>query len=277
MINKQPTPRRVSVSSWAVHPALGRVYSGRPGDADASMMASGEGDGTTLLDVPARLAALGIHTMEVCHFHLPANDSDYLADLRGAIEAAGVEMWSLLVDDGDITHPENGNRDKEWVAGWIDAAAALGAKRARVIAGKQPPTEETLERSRAALSELADYAAERNVRLVTENWFPLLSRPQPVHWLLEALDGAVGFNFDFGNWGGPTKYDDLAAIAPLAETSHAKCDYPAPGQPDTEDFTRCLEITRAADYSGPYTLVNADRADLWNSLAAQRDLIALYL
>lgn len=272
------TPRRPSVSSWALHPLLGTVFPGRPGDPDARLMTPHAGDNgaTTLLDLPARLAAHGFRTMEICHFHIPSRDAAYLSDLRAALDAAGVELWSLLIDDGDITHPERHARDRDWIAGWVDVAGTLGAKRTRVIAGKQEPNDETLARSRDAFAMLAAHAAAQDVRVMTENWFSVLSRPEHVHALLKSLDGAVGLCLDFGNWGGPTKYDDLAAIAPLAESCHAKCDYPASGQPDTDDYSRCLEITRAADFSGPFTLVYSEPGDEWNSLAAQRALLAPY-
>jgi sugar phosphate isomerase/epimerase len=70
----------------------------------------------SLLELPARLAEFGVHTLEVCHFHLPSRDAQYLAALRGAMEAANVELWSLLIDDGDLSHAENGARDAQHIA-----------------------------------------------------------------------------------------------------------------------------------------------------------------
>src|SRR5687768_1395848 len=98
-----------------------------------------------LLDLPARLSEMGIRRLEICHFHLPSREPEYLEQLRAALDAAGVELWSLLIDGGDITHPENGARDVEWTKGWIDIAADLGSRHARVIAGKAKPTQENLE------------------------------------------------------------------------------------------------------------------------------------
>lgn len=265
------TTPRVSVSSWALHPLLGRTFPGRPGDADAYRMPSSEGT-LDLLDVPARLAERGVRTMELCHFHLPSREDAYLADLRAALDAAGVELWSLLVDDGDITHPEHGERDAMWVKGWLDTAGTLGAKCARVIAGQQEATPETLGVARERLLGLAVDAYLRGVRVLTENWFPLLSRPAAVHTLLGELNGMVGLNFDFGNWSGPDKYDALASIAPLAASTHAKCHF-QDGQPDAEDFSRCLALLRDVHYQGPYTLVHGEPRDVWGSLEVQRELL----
>src|SRR5690606_20725135 len=117
----------------------------------------------------------------------------------------------LLIDAGDITHPEYGLRDQKWIAGWIEVANELGAEHARIIAGKQKPTRDALDRSVKALAALAE-ANAGGTRLVTENWFDLLAEPAHVHYLLDRLDGRVGLLADFGNWGGESKYSDLKSI-----------------------------------------------------------------
>ncbi|HWQ11424.1 MAG TPA: TIM barrel protein [Roseiflexaceae bacterium] len=270
------TSPTLSVSTWSLHRALGRP--GFYGPADARIPAETHGRGAlTLLELPARLAAFGIRTLEICHFHLPARDPSYLRALRGALEAAGVRLFSLLVDDGDVTGPEAA-RDLEWIRGWLPVATVLGAERVRVIAGKSEPSEETLARSVAALEGLAADAASSGLRLMTENWFALLSRPDTVLALLDRLEGRVGLCLDFGNWGGEGKYERLAAIAPRAESCHAKAHFVAPNAPDREDYTRCLELTRAAGFSGPYTLIyDGPGDDEWAGLSLERELVRPFL
>lgn len=277
MLNTGPlrTPRRVSVSTWALHTLIGITSPGRPGDPSASMIASQPGT-LDLLDVPAELARRGIHTMELCHFHLPSREPAYLDRLKTAIDSAGVELWNLLIDDGDITHPEDGARDAAWALGWIDTAAHLGAKCARVIAGKQEATPANVALARERLLQLVIEAYLRGVHLLTENWFSIASRPEYVEEIFTGTQGALGLCLDFGNWNGPTKYEDLAAIAPFAVSCHAKCSF-TDGQPDADDFRRCLEITRAAVYSGPYTLVYGEPGDVWGSIEQQREILGAYL
>ncbi|GAB4454858.1 MAG: TIM barrel protein [Armatimonadaceae bacterium] len=271
------TDRRVSVSSWALHSLIGTVAPGRPGDPDARMMTENlPANPLPLLEVPAQLAAHGYRTMELCHFHLPTTDEAYLAEFRAAREEAGVELWNLLVDDGDIVHPEYGNRDRDWVLGWADIGAALGARCMRVIGGKQPATPETLTRSREQLLSLMVDAYVRGVRVMTENWFQTLSTPEAVQEVLEPTNGSVGLCFDFGNWGGEDKYDKLQAIARFAESSHSKCNF-VDGKPDVEDFTRCLDILNDAGYSGPFTLVYGEPGQVWESLDQQREIVSRYL
>jgi sugar phosphate isomerase/epimerase len=274
-----PESPRLSVSTWSLHRTLGLTFPDAPGDDGSRPRTETWGAGTlSLLEVPAQIAARGIHTLEICHFQLPSLEKSYLSELRAAIADAGVELLSLLVDAGDITDPDYHTRDLAWVGEKVEVAAALGAERTRVIAGKAETTPETMARSKAGMRELAARGRAQGVRVTTENWFPLLSRPKYVHELLDSLEGEVGLNFDFGNWGGPTKYDDLTAIAPRAESCHAKCYFDAHRVPDQADFTRCLDITRSAGFSGPYTLVyDGPDNDEWAGLKVESELVRPYL
>ena len=263
------TPLRVSVSSWALHPLIGTVAPGRPGEPDARLMAPREST-LDLLHVPRELALRGYKTMELCHFHLPDTSQCYLDEWASAREEAGVELWSLLIDDGDLNHPEFGDRDRDWILGWIDKASVLGAKCVRIIGGKQPLTDASLEKSVEQFKLLTLEAYVRGIHVLTENWFPTLSSPDAVSTLLSELNGAVGLNFDFGNWSGVGKYENLEEIAHYAEGCHAKWDR-------DEDFLRCLNITRDASFSGPYTLVYGEPSEVWGSLEHQRALVTPYL
>lgn len=269
-MSTSPAPR-LSTSSWSLHRALGSTFPDAPGREGPRLgqPTYGEGD-TALLDLPARVAKLGIRTLEICHFHIANTDPGYLAELRAALDAAGVELFSLLIDAGDITDPSHHTRDVAWVASWIAVAGQLGAKCARVIAGKAEPCAETLALSAAGLRQLADRGADAGVRVMTENWFALLARPAEVNALLDRLEGRVGLCVDFGNWRGPTKYDDLEAIMPRGESCHAKAHFSPEGDLDSTDFRRCLAMTRAAHFSGPYTLIyDGPSDDEWAGLRAE--------
>ena len=230
------------------------------------------------MELPERIASAGIHTLEISHPHLASRDPSYLRDLRGAIQQAGVTLLSVLVEAGDLTDPTNSARDRDWIGGWIETAGLLGAQRARVIAGKATYTQDALERSRTALPALAERGRDCGVRVTTENWFDLLSCPEAVRTLLDSLNGEIGFNLDFGNWGGPTKYSDLESIFPYAESCHAKCAFTGPYTPDSEDFQRCLDLARDCGFSGPFTLIyDAPGDDEWKGLEIERQLVLPYL
>lgn len=269
---------RLSVSTWSLHRALGVTYPDSPGEARQGRTETWGAGMTDLLEIPARVAQMGIHTLEICHFQIPHREGAWIGEMRGALQDAGVELFSVLVDAGDITHPLHHEREVEWAEGWIDVAAQLGAKRARMIAGKAENSPESMALSHNGLRRLADRGKEQGVRVTIENWFALLSRPEHVHQLLEGLEGDVGLNLDFGNWGGATKYDDLKAIYPRAESCHAKCHFDAPYLPDAEDYRHCLELSKEAGFAGPYTLVyDGPGEDEWEGLRREIEMVAPYL
>nr|WP_246717858.1 TIM barrel protein [Rhizobium aethiopicum] len=270
---------RFAVSTWSLHRLLGAVYgySPDPGKSAAPKEPYGPG-GAALIDVPAALAARDIHRLEVCSFHLPSLDAAYLTELSEAMASSNVLFQTLLVEDGDPSHPETAERDVRWMAEWIDIAATLGAQRMRVIAGKQKPTPENLARAAGHLSWLADKAEGSNVRIIVENWFDLLPSPVEMNWLLDRLDGKVGLNGDLGNWAAPEKYRGLADIMRRAEICHAKADYNAAGL-DAEDYRKCLEMCEQAGYDGPFTLIYDSPffADEWDGILLQKQFIEGFL
>ncbi|MBX4868452.1 TIM barrel protein [Rhizobium bangladeshense] len=270
---------RFAVSTWSLHRLLGTVYaySPDPGKSAAPKQPYGPG-GAALIDMPAALAARGIHRLEVCSFHLPSLDAAYLSELSDAMASSNVLFQTLLVEDGDPSDPETAERDVRWMAEWIDIAAALGAQRMRVIAGKQKPVQENLARAARNLGWLAEEAEGSNVRVVVENWFDLLPSPVEVNWLLGRLDGRVGLNGDLGNWAAPAKYEGLADIMGWAEICHAKADYGASGL-DADDYRKCLEMCEKAGYAGPFTLIYDSPffADEWDGILLQKQFIEDFL
>ncbi len=271
------TPR-LSVSTWSLHRQLGKPGFTGPAHGLQIPTETHNTGPISLLELPAHVAEFGIHTLEICHFHLPSVEKTYLGELRAALSEAEVELFSLLIDDGDITHPTDAERDTAWIAQWIDIAGELGASCARVIGGKADPTAETLEQSRTTLAHLAERAETAGIRLMTENWFSVFSTPANVNTILDRLAGKVGLCLDFGNWRGETKYEDLAAIAPRAESCHTKAHFAAPRDMDTQDYVKCLDLTQTAGFAGPHTLIyDGPGDDEWEGLALERDVVNPYL
>jgi hypothetical protein len=278
MTNTEPTAPapHLGVSSWSLNRTLGAPHF----DLVRGQTTRGE-TALSLVDLPARLREFGLDHLELCHFHIPSRDphsSRYLDELRGALEASNVVLWSVLIDDGDLTDPARGEDWLEWNKSWIGVAAQLGARHVRVIAGKQSPTPENLELSRRRLQVLADYADTYNVRVLTENWFDLLGGADEVLWLLGELKGSVGLNFDFNNWHAPHKYEHLPRIAHLAESAHSKCVFDAPRTPDEADYVRCFEMLQSVGFKGQHTLIydGADD-DEWAHLEIERGIAKRFL
>ena len=245
----------LAVSSWSLHRALGLTYPNRPDHDVAPPAEATYGPGRiALIDLPRTVAALGIHRVEICSFHIPSRDADYAAAFRAALDEAGVTFQTLLIEYGDITDPATRERDLAWMESWIDTAALFGAEQARVIAGRALPTRTALDASIAGLTRLGHYGEARGVRIITENWYELLPGPREVRYMFDRLDETVALNGDFGNWSGPTKYSDLEAIFDLATCCHAKADFGG-GVLHAEDYRRCLAAADAAGFRGPFTLI----------------------
>jgi sugar phosphate isomerase/epimerase len=266
--------QRIAVSTWSLHRYLGTIY---PHDTSTDAIGDGDdryGEGEeSLLGLPSVLANHGYDRLEIVSFHLRSRDPVYLGELRDQLHVSGVTLQTLLIDAGDMTDPVNGAGETRWIAGWIDVANALGAQNARIIAGKQKPTPETIARSVAGFKELLALNAGSPLKLVTENWFDLLSTPDAVHEVLDRLEGQVGLLADFGNWTGPDKYEGLKSIFPRASLCHAKASFQG-GHLDEADYGLCVGVAEETGYTGPYTLIfDAEHPGEWAGLAQERDFI----
>lgn len=255
-----------AVSTWSLHRTLGgssgpdsAFGGGRFIDAEPLPEA------LPLVDLPAALGRRGYDALQICHFHLPSREPAYLGELRAALDESAIVLDALLVDDGNLTGPD-GDRAEAWIDDWLETAAALGAHRARVCAGRSAPSTETLQASADRLVRLA--ATHPDVRLVTENWLELLPDAESVLVLKSQTGDEVGLMIDLGNWSGPGKYEELARIAPLAETCHAKCHFPG-GVADRADFEASLRLLRDAGYDGPLALIYDGPDDEWMALDAE--------
>jgi sugar phosphate isomerase/epimerase len=259
------------VSTWSLHRTLGRYVAPDSAALGGPFMASPQGaGGMALLDLPAELRKRGYDSLHICHFHLPSRAPDYLAQLRSALAASAIELEVLLIDDGDFTDLAHADQVEAWIGEWLDVAVALGATRARVSAGRAAPTPERLRESARRFVRLA--RTHPDVRIVIENWMGMLPSADAVLALLQETGDSIGLLIDLGNWSGPDKYDELARIAPQAESCHAKCHF-ANGKLDAEDFRRSLGILKDAGYRGQLTLIydGADD-DEWAQLDAEYEV-----
>jgi len=246
---------------------------------DPTSNGNGEKNGPpalTLLEVPDRMRVAGIGTLEICHFHILDTSPAYLASLRSAIATAGVELFSILIDTGDIAAADDAQReaDMRTIEGWIDVASALGAHAVRVIAGAAPSTdEEALKRSIAGLRHLGAYGRERNVRVLTENFRPLASTSVNCTRILDELDGVVGLCADLGNFPTEVRVEEFSAVVDRAESVHAKAAYDASGTIEPEQLQQCLAQSVAAGFDGPYTLVYDRPGDEWTGISRVKQVV----
>ena len=228
--------------------------------------------GFPLLDLPAAARDNGARVLELCHFHLPTTQPGYLEDLRANLSASGTELFSLLIDTGDVATPDPDvlGESLGTIRHYIRVAARLGAERVRVSAGLQLPTPETLAQSAAQLGALMTYAAAHGLGLSTENWQRTAHEPEDVLTILGAGPAGLGLCVDTGNAEGtPDKYRTLAQLLPHATSVHFKART-AGGVIDQDDVRRCLELLNAASFNGPVSLIYDGKRDEWAGVAAAR-------
>lgn len=237
-----------AISSWSVD---GLLTSGLP-----------------LLDLPAAMREQGLETLELCHFHLPSTEPAYLADFRAALTTSNIELFSLLIDTGDIASadPDVLLESLGTIRRFIRVAASLGAQRVRISAGQQPATPETLARSAAHLAELMDDAKAQGVEVSTENWQLTAQQPEDLLTILETAPEGLGLCADTGNAEAtPDKYETLGKLLPHATSVHFKARRQG-GTIDQSDVQRCLELMRSAVFSGPVSLIYDGKKSEWDEL-----------
>ena len=241
-----------AVSTWSLHRTLGEFAGAESAIHGGPFLASPAAPSRrTLIDLLPDIAAQGYATLQICHFHLESRDPAYLNAVRSAMERLGITLDMLLIDDGDLTAPDI-DHQLAWYDAWLDASETLGARRARICAGRSAPTQERMQSSGRHLAALA--AKHPGVRVVTENWLEMTPDAESVCAVLGEAGPKVGLLIDLGNWRGAGKYVELENIASRAESCHAKCSFDG-DEPDEDDFRRTLTILKNADFIGPLALI----------------------
>lgn len=272
----------LSVSTWSLHRLLGPLR-WTYWDAETGTHRTHVQDQPqihTLLELPEQAAKRGYRAIEVCHFHFPATDESYFMQLRQSFADAGVSFDTLLLDYGDLTTTDEtrSSADQQLFRDWIDVASLCGAKQIRLIAGEAAPTDVlTIRQSAMALSKLNEYAAARNVRVITENFKELTSTGASCLRLLGETEGSVRMITDFGNFRGENKYGEIASTTPYSVSIHAKAAYDESGNPDETEFKRCLEAVKSSGYDGAYVLIYDGPGDMWEGLERIKQIVRVYL
>lgn len=272
----------LSVSTWSLHRLLGPLR-WTHWDQEAGSHITREQEQPqvlSLLELPAEASSRGYRAVEVCHFHFPSTEQDYLQELRHRFEAAGISFDTLLLDYGDISSADEkrSTADYALVQHWIEVAAQAGAKRIRVIAGDSPADDEdALQRAAQRLSELQHFASGRGVQIATENFRPLTSTGDNCVQLLERGHHSFRMITDFGNFKGSAKYDEIALTLPYSVSVHAKAHYDDAGMPDEPEFRNCLEQLKTSGYNGAVVLIYDGPGDMWEGLERIRRIVEPYL
>ena len=218
-----------------------------------------------LLDVPAKAASRGFHSFDLSVYHLPTIERGYLADLRAAFADAGVELFQLLIDTGDVdsADPEERGAGVAHIKRWMEIAVELGARGVRYVPGDGEPSPEMIRSSGHAFRELFDFAVQLGLKPATENYRHFNMKAGDLLGVLDHSERDYGVIADFGNARGPNKYETLEAIMPRATSIHAWAEVDDNGDLISEDFQRCLTIARDNGFDGPIMLQSGYPVDVF--------------
>lgn len=237
----------------------------------------------TLLELPKIMRnELDMRVIDLNTSSLASYEPAYLERVRKAADDAGCFLTNLKLNQRglNMNSADTAVREKaltEYKRS-IDAASLLGLKWARPLPLPERPD---MKRHVAAYWELADYAAERNVRMLVENYGWMESDSASVVKLIKAVDKNLAASPDIGNWkNNALRYEGLKQTFPLAVT----CDFKArqlghEGEHKLYDLKRCFEIGWNSGFRGPWCLehANSNRKTLFKELAMLRDMLRKWM
>ncbi len=225
---------------------------------------------------------LGMKVIDLNTSSLASNNPAWLDRVRKAAEDARCVLTNLKLNQRglDMNSPDRDVRDRalDVYRKSIDAAARLGCRWARPLPLKETPD---MKIHVDSYRRLCDYAAERNVEMLVENFGWMESDPDSVVKLVKAIGRNVRPCPDTGNW----KNDEIR-FAGLAKTfpSAVTCDFKARqlgpnGEHPLYDLKRCFTIGWKAGFQGPWCLehANPDREKLFKELRMLRDMLQRWM
>ncbi|WYP26880.1 TIM barrel protein [Alkalihalobacillus sp. FSL W8-0930] len=271
----------LSLTSWSLNRLLGPLHWTKWDDVNQTIVTqvSPQLEVHTLLELPGLLAEKGFEAMEIIHPHFPSVDEEYLQALRSAVEHAGIQFDTLLLDYGDITseNPTRLEADITFIKKWITIASKVGAANIRVVGGDaHPNNEERLAFAAEQLTQLAMFGKKKGLHVITENFHSLTSTAENCLYLNEhsSINGLIS---DFGNFSAESKLSSLRKTLPHSKSIHVKAQTNEDGTMNKTELINCLDIVSELNYSGPLTLVYDGPGDMWEGIAEVRKVVSSYL
>lgn len=213
---------------------------------------------------------------------ITSHEPAYLEQVRKAADDAGCVLTNMKINRADV---DIGNADAAVRAAavqvckqWIDTSSRLGLRWARPLPLQEKPD---YAGYLAAYRELAEYAAERKVEMLVENYGWLGDDAEASPKLIADVGKNIAAGPDTGNWASnEVRYAGLAKMFPLAKT----CDFKAgklgaDGEHTSWDLKRAFTIGWDAGFRGPWCLehANTDRATLFRELGLLRDMLRKWM
>ncbi len=201
-------------------------------------------------------ASQGVAGAELTSYFFPPDvEPSYLAECRRVGHVNGVDISGTAVGN-NFSYPRSAPERAEqmdYVKRWIDHSMIMGAPHIRIFAGKHPKGvsgEEAEANAIDALSEAAEYAAEKGVMLGIENHDSIATAARLLR-IVKAVDSPwVGVNLDSGNFIADDVYAEMAAAAPYAINVQLKTEIKVGDKKEPVDMERVINILKDSGYAG---------------------------
>ncbi|MEX2577483.1 MAG: TIM barrel protein [Verrucomicrobiales bacterium] len=255
-----------------VSASLSRHFSERPSEKRFS-----------LLDFPRVLRdELDLTVADLNTMNFPSLAPAYAEKLRTALDNAGCIATNLKMNQKVDLASEDAAERAEAMRVYktsIDAAQILGCHWARPLPRAVSPHRGRLLE---AFDELIDYAGERGVTILIENFGWMADKPDSVVDLADAIGAdRVAVGPDTGNWNSNAiRYPALETTFPRAVTCDFKAKTLGPnGEHEAYDLERCFEIGWEAGFRGPWCFEHghADRDVAFRGIAFLRDSLRTWM
>jgi len=160
----------------------------------------------------------------------------------------------------------------------VDAAALMGMRWVRPLPQPQQGNRKHLI---AGLRWLDDYAQEKKIRVLIENFGWMQNDPNSVVNLIRDVDRDLPASPDTGNWSNnEVRYPGLTKTFPLAATCDFKAKTLGPnGEHTAYDLEKCFRIGWEAGFRGPWCIEhgNRDLKKLYLELCQVKAMLARWM
>lgn len=237
----------------------------------------------SMLDWPRMLREeLDLTVIDLNSGAIDSHDPAQLEQVRVAADKAGCVLTNMKINRGDVDigHADPAKRAEALriCKQWIDTSARLGLRWARPLPFKDRPDRQVYV---ASYRELAEYAAERNVQMLIENYGWLAEDAEEMPRLLREIGTNIALGPDTGNWANDAlRRAGLTAAFPQAVTCDFKAGRLGPnGEHTSWDLKACFDIAWRAGFRGPWCFEHAhtDQATLFRELALLRDMLQTWM
>src|ERR1700693_1111995 len=201
-----------------------------------------------------------IRKIEPWSEHFRSLDQNYLQEIRAAVERAGGMIVNIAVDGEHSPYAaDKAEREKSaaFSKQWVDAAVAVGSPSIRSNMPKASDSDPNAQRAAETLSQVADYAASKNILVNMENDNPVSEDPFFVVQVIEKVNNPWLHALpDFANslvtGGEEHAYQGLQAMfAQAYNICHVKAlETDEQGKEFRVDMAKTFGIMRAGHYKG---------------------------